>query len=148
MSKKQAFTIIEIMVVMVIIGVVAVIAFPNFNTPMEQGKAANAQNALLAIYSAEQNYKNNDPNSSYCYPTVPSPTNCDTLADINTDFTLNIPDDGTYTYACANPAAGTFTCTATRTTGAPVITVTLNLPIQLAGEVNPACTPAGNSACP
>ena len=64
MLHKQGFTLMEIIVVIIIIGLCLAFAFPNFTTPNEQSYALNAQNNLLAIYSAQQNYYNN--NGSYC----------------------------------------------------------------------------------
>ncbi len=143
---RQGFTLMEIIVVLVIIGVIVAFFLPNYNTPMQQARAANAQNNLLAIYSAQKNYYNN--NGNYCYNTGAN-TCADTLADINTNLSLNIQDDGTYLYQCPN---NSFTCTATRNIASslPLITVTLNVPINLNGEVNPSCqAPAGNANwCP
>ena len=139
-SRNDGVTLIEIIVVLVIIAIATVFAIPNFLTPGEQAKAANAQNNLLAIYSAQQNYKNNSNTNSYCTAA------CSTLAQINSVLSLQIQDDGTYAYSCAG-----VTCTAARNSNANlVITVTLNNPIKIAGEVNPACgsTTGNGNWCP
>jgi len=134
MFRREGMTLLEILVVLVIVGLAAAMFFPNYTTPTEQARAANVRNNLLAIYSAEQNYRNN--NGSYCISTT-NPNPCDTLSHINFALSLNIQDDGTYTYSCAG-----VTCTATRTNTSNLgISVTLNLPIQLNGNnPNPICT--------
>lgn len=128
----------EMIVVLIIVGIAAACFFPSYTTPIEQTRAANAQNNLLAIYSAEKNYYNNY--GSYCTITTGNVIPCgDTLANLNTNLSLNIQDDGTYTYSCSS---ATVTCKATRNNGPAAfsITVTLNSAIQLTGEVNPSCS--------
>ena len=126
----------EIIAVLIIIGIAAALSFPNYTTSTEQARAANAQNNLLAIYSAEKNYYNNY--GSYCTITTGNAIPCgDTLPDLNTNLSLNIQDDGTYKYSCSNPS---LTCTATRISTGATIVLTLNLPIQLTGSSpNPQC---------
>jgi len=137
MLHRQGFTLIEIIVVVIIISITIAFFSPNFNTSNQQARAAAAQNNLLAIYTAQQNYNNN--NDAYCIAA------CNSLPSINTNLSLNIQDDGTYSYSCAGN-----TCTATRSSGAPVLTLTLNLPVQLksGASSNPLCTPVGNFGCP
>ncbi len=133
MLRREGFTLMEIIVVLIIIGIAVGFFFPYFTKPDEVARAANAQNNLLAIYSAEQNYNNNNGgNGSYCT------ASCNTISNINTALSLNIQDDGAYGYACSlGPPP---TCTATRSNGPAAfsITVRLNTPIQL--TVNPTCT--------
>jgi prepilin-type N-terminal cleavage/methylation domain-containing protein len=142
MLRRQGFTLIEIIVVLMIIGIIIAFATLNFGGANEQAMALNAKNNLLAIYSAEQNYHNQSTPVSYC-TTATVPTPCDSLKDINIVLSLNIVDDGTYTYSCA----GT-TCTATRnstvTTGSMVLT--LNVPTAIPGNGNPTCTLASTNA--
>jgi prepilin-type N-terminal cleavage/methylation domain-containing protein len=148
MSSKEGITLIETIVVLVIIGVVAAFFFPNFTTPTEQARVSNVQNNLLGIYSAQQNYKNS--NGGYCYNTGAG-TCADSLADLNTNLTLSIADDGTYSYNCPNNSS---TCTATRnnSTSTPLMTLTLNTAIQLNPSLpgtNPSCSSPGNTNwCP
>jgi len=144
MLRRQGFTLIEIIVVLVIIGICVAFALPNFNIPTEQAKALNAQNNLLAIYSAQRNYNNN--NGGFA-------TALNGVAAINTALSLNIQDDGSYQYSCS--AVSGFTCTATRTGNPAPLTLTVtNSPILLhqanSNTNNPLCTPAaGNNAwCP
>ena len=56
MSDREGITLMEIIVVLIIVGIAAGFFFPNYTTPIEKARAANAQNNLLAIYSAQQNY--------------------------------------------------------------------------------------------
>jgi len=151
MLGKKGITLMEIIVILVIIGISVIIFFPDYTTPTEKARAANVQNNLLAIYSAEQNYRNN--NGGYCSNNSSS-LSCNgmsmsatcggSLALINCNLSLNIQDDGTYTYFC-----GGVTCTAKRTSiGAPnTIVLTLNSAINLSGNVNPQCN-LTNNWCP
>jgi len=144
MSDRTGFTLMEVMVVMIIIGIGVVFFLPNYTAPMEQAKASAAKTNLLALYSAEQNYNNNNGGSnSYCIDTT-NPKPCDTLADINTALTLNIQDDGSYSYICQNVGA-TYTCTATRNGRAVnnALVVTLTSVVQMGG-VNPTCSLPAN----
>ena len=117
-------------------GVILAIAFPSFTTSTEQAKSLNAQNNLLAIYAAQQNYKSN--NGSYATPA--------TLSAINSALSLSIQDDGTYSYTCSSGV----TCTATRSTVSTTnIVLTLASPINLSGSgsANPQCNTL-NHYCP
>ena len=134
--------------VAIAVGIAIAFAFPNFTGPTEQAKALNAQNNLLAIYSAEKNYYSNN-NGVYCLNTG---SLCNNLADIDTNLSLNIQDDGTYSYSCS----GT-TCTAQRNDGsAPspgdfYFIITLNAPIQLNKSnpiPNPTCKAPNANWCP
>ena len=60
MFSRAGFSLLEIIVVLMIIGIVIGFTLPNFSTPTLQARALTAQNNLLAIYSAEQNYNNNN----------------------------------------------------------------------------------------
>jgi prepilin-type N-terminal cleavage/methylation domain-containing protein len=147
MAGRQAFTIAEILVVLVIIGLVAAFWMPNFTASTEQARALSAQNNLLAIYTAEQNYNNNV--GSYCLGGAASAACAATgdgkcansIADINCNLSMGIQDDGTYTYACS----GT-TCKATRAGGTLLLTLNLKQPVVANGG-NPSCT-GTTSWCP
>lgn len=137
MYRRQGFTLLEIIVVLIIIAIAIAFSLPNFTVPSEQALALTAKNNLLAIYSAERNYYNNN-NGNFCWDAAGNATCGDSLPDLNTNLALNIQDDGTYSYSCSSAAN---TCTAAR--NAPflndvVITVTLTSPIQLNGGINPA----------
>src|ERR1700733_10216643 len=128
MLYRQGFTLMEMIVVLIIIAVAAVFSFPNFFTPTEQANASNAQNNLIAIYTAQRNYFNNN-NGNYNVPiTAGAAGDPNGVQAVNTALTLNIQDEGTYSYGCSG-----VTCAATRTSplGSLTITITLNTPIQL-----------------
>jgi prepilin-type N-terminal cleavage/methylation domain-containing protein len=149
MSARKGFTLIEIIVVLVILGVLATVALYNYNIMMMQGVAKAAQNNLITIYNAQQNYY--FANGVYCT------ASCNTLANINTNLNLFITDNN-FTYACA-ASGSSYTCTASIGSFTFVVT---GQPTQLilpggtgcAGGVapppcNPACSNAANpSYCP
>ncbi len=139
MLGRKAFTLIEIMAVLFIIGIITIFRFSNFTLPNEKAWAANAQNNLLAIYGAERNdYVNT---GAYCInSSVPA---CDTLAHINTYLSLNIPDDGIYTYNCYVVQFQRPRCDATRNNAQsdPWLEVFFDDVINLSGSgtANPQC---------
>lgn len=139
MKYRKGMTIMEIIVVLIIIAIAVVMIFPNFSTSIEKSRAGTVQSNLLAIYSAQQNYRNNNSNA-YCL------ASCGSLAAIDTALSLNIQDDGTYFYDCSVLAN---VCTATRSnaSSSPVLALTLNEPVNLSGSgtANPVCT---GSLCP
>lgn len=130
---KAGLTLMEILVVLIIIGFAVAFFLPNYTTPTEKARALTAKNNLMAIYTAQLNYRNN--NGNFATPA--------SLSAINTAFALNIEDDGTYTYTCASGV----TCTATRN-GTPTTNIVLTLasPIQT-GNINPVCN-TSNNWCP
>jgi len=150
---KNGFTLMETIVVLVVVSLAAIVALPNFTPTVERARATNAQNNLLAIYTAEQNYMNNNNSNNTAFCVVGSaPTPCDTLADINSALSLNIQDDGTYFYSCSM-AGGAPQCSAVRNNPSANLTlsVALNAPINLVTQAgNPSCGPStGNTKwCP
>jgi prepilin-type N-terminal cleavage/methylation domain-containing protein len=144
--RREGWTLIEIIVVLVIIGLAIRFVSPDFTASKEQALAISARNNLLAIYSAEMNYLNN--NGKYCLGTGSATPACgNSLANLNFNLSLLIQDDGTYTYDCSTAT----TCVAKRANALlkPLITVTLNAPIQLNGA-NPTCVAAAGQTnwCP
>jgi len=140
MLNRHGFTLMEMIVVLVIVAVCAVVAFPNFTTPTEQARSATARNNLLAMYSAEKNYFNN--NGGFLA--------CADITSCNTALALNIQDDGSYTYACNTSDASGFACTSARTSGMISIVVK-NTPVQIKTNINPKCSAslaASYSWCP
>ncbi|MBF0511533.1 MAG: type II secretion system protein [Candidatus Omnitrophica bacterium] len=172
MRTHKGFTLMELVVVLIIMGVVVGLCMPNFMGPNEQARAILAQNNLMAIYAAQQNFNNDQGgNNNFCI------TDCNSLSNINHNLGLNIPDDGTYVYSCGSitdrlgqsqPA-----CTATRHNGPSAfsITVQISAPIQVKGlsgsidssseqiqkqyqyayqypNPNPFCTPSNSPWCP
>jgi type II secretory pathway pseudopilin PulG len=138
MFDQKGITLMEIIFIIIIIGVMAALAVPNFTSPNEQARAVNVKNTLLAIYSAQKNYYNN--HNAFCL------NDCNSLQTINTNLSLEIPDDNSFDYVCENDASG-FICTATRKNGAGDLELTVkNMPIQLTGATpNPTCASSTNS---
>ena len=130
MSCKQGFTLMEMLIVLAIIGVCIALFLPNYLKPTEQSRALVAKNNLLAIYTAQQNYRNN--NGTF-YVTPGSPSN--DLSGINTALSLNFTDDGSYNYLCNTSASG-FSCQATRVLSPGITLLVTNSPI---GSANPSC---------
>jgi general secretion pathway protein G len=56
-GKKQAFTLIELLIVVAIIGILAAIAVPNFLNAMMRSKIAKAESELRTIATALETYK-------------------------------------------------------------------------------------------
>jgi len=139
----------EIIVVLVIISICVVVSFPNFTASTEQARAQTAQNNLLAIYSAQQNNRNN---TGAFVNFGPNPGVDDGVPEVNSFLFLNIQDDSTYNYDCGVTTANACTAQRINPLGSLTITLTLNLPVQLkTGTLNPVCAPgAGGSAnwCP
>ena len=142
MLRRQGFTLMEMLIVLIIIGICASLFLANFNMPTEQARALNAQNNLMAIYSAQRNYYNN-----YGHYVQGN------LMRMNSALSLNIQNDGTYLYSC-QPNPVTY-CYARRWIGqaSPLeMTLTFNQPIQLnPGQLNqnPSCSaPANPGWCP
>jgi prepilin-type N-terminal cleavage/methylation domain-containing protein len=153
MSKRQGFTLIEILVVMFILGILTYVVFPNLLNTQRNGAVSRAQNNLFTIYTAQQNFYFS--NGIWCHSAHPKNLRffCDNITDINTDLGLNMIDP-TFAYICNNDASG-FRCTATATFSGTVITLTLkNIPIAYNGGVgigtsNPLCASAPASIyCP
>jgi len=140
MSYRQGFTLMEMLIVLFIIGLCTALVIPSYLAPSGRSKAIVARNNLLAIYSAQQNYRNNT--GSFVTSGIGN------LAAINSTFSLNIQDDGSYAYACIADPTG-FLCSATAVN--PSITFNLtNAPIQLTGATfNPTCLdPTSTGWCP
>jgi len=146
MTGRKGFTLMEIVAVMVIIGILTVIAIPNYLAYTQQQAGQAAQNNLITIYGAQNNYYLN--NGSYCIG------GCDKLPDINLAANLNLNlTDNYFSYACKttahqNPSRSTgFTCTATNSIYNTFILTLTDAP--LAHLTNPKCIyPANPSYCP
>jgi len=142
MSNKKGFTLMEIIVALVILGILSAISVPFYTTMIMQGSAKAAQNNLITIYNGQKNYYYD--HDAHCIAT------CNSLANINTNLSLNITDNN-FNYACAANASG-FACTATNKTLNTFTLTVNNTALVLPGgasPLNPSCTYAANpSYCP
>ncbi len=159
MINKEAFSLVEIVVVMIILGVLAAVAVPNYMVGLSRTYARDALDNLLAIQSAQSIYK--QANGSYYSDTD---TN-DHTSDINTGLQLNMSPTGATKYYCdAVPA-----CYAERTGSVGAFKIELNLSLATVsvgsnlgycssldlvpnGSYNPCCindgTKVSGAVCP
>src|SRR5208283_1411979 len=150
--NRTGFTLLELTIILAILGVTMVLFYPSFTTSAQVAYSQAAKNNLMAIYSAQVNYFNNN-NGAYCWDTSGP---CDTLADINTNLNLNI-SDSVYSYVCCSTTAangtkgflcwatnGTATCAAQ--TGNTQWQVTNGAIVLTGAGLNPSCN--GGTYCP
>jgi type IV pilus assembly protein PilE len=90
MSKKQGYTIIEILVVLVIVATLAALAWPNYTKIKEKSMNREAKANLALIRAAEKVYRLEQ---GFYYPYAPATANV--ASDINSDLKLSLPDPGT-----------------------------------------------------
>lgn len=110
-NRNPGFTLIELMAVVVIFGIVAMLALPRHFRAREQGYDKKAQAALGMIRSAERQHWME--NGSY-FPASGTETN---LNSINGNLSIDLADDGMWTYGIATDAAGEFQASLTRAGG-------------------------------
>lgn len=84
--KKQAFTLVEIMVVLVILGVLSAIALPKFSQAMEIRKAAMAMQQMKIIRRAVEVVRTNNRGYDFC----DNATKCNTTDKINAALELDM----------------------------------------------------------
>ncbi len=116
----------ELVIAGIIMSVIAMVALPSFKNMLERAYCKNAQMNLIAIYSAARNYK-------IAHRTYLNPSGHD-IAAIRSDLKLSI-DDPKFTYDYAG-AAGTFSASASRTTG----NYTCFILDSAVSATNPNCT--------
>ena len=56
MRDKQAFTLVEIMIVLIIIGVMAALAVPRFGTTVEITRVSEGTQILTALWTAQRKF--------------------------------------------------------------------------------------------
>jgi prepilin-type N-terminal cleavage/methylation domain-containing protein len=149
MANQKAFTLMELIVAVIILGVLTTFSIPMYLNFVQQGQTQAAQNNLLFIYGAENNYYFN--NTHYCLSSDPNPTCGDNLADINANLGLNISDN-VFTYQCTTAAAPyAYVCTATNPSTLQTIAKSGGLTSAGGGGGN-VCAgvvcPAGRTCCP
>ena len=140
MPRKQAFTLLEIIVALTIVGALAAISAFSYTNLIQQGASQAAQTNLLTIVEAEHNYYFNK--GAYCLNSGALSTCADNLSHINSNLTLNI-NDPYFTYSCGTiigPYA--FCCTATNILSGAA------LPTRCSGTcVSTGCAAASTIAC-
>jgi prepilin-type N-terminal cleavage/methylation domain-containing protein len=88
MAGRKGFTLIEIIVVLAIAGIAAAIAIPNLINSIEQTKAQEAKNNLLAISAAQEKYF--EDHGSYYYGVNP-----------NANLSLSSVTGDPFSYSCS-----------------------------------------------
>lgn len=73
-SRKQGFTLIELMIVVAIIGIIAMIAYPSYTEYVQKSRRADAMAALSLFAGAMERHFT--VNSSYCGAGPSSSTDC------------------------------------------------------------------------
>ena len=109
-DRKQAFTLMELIVVIIIIGVLAGIMFPQYARSKERTIDKQAQAILSLIRAAERTYYME---TGHYYPTGDAVT---TISAINEDLNLDLVDDGVWNSYCITNADD-FTATMSRNGG-------------------------------
>jgi type II secretory pathway pseudopilin PulG len=130
MSVSKAFSLIEIIVILVILGIVTAIVIPNLVNSIEQTKAQQAKNNLLAISAAQEKYF--EDYGYYCSNQAPNPScGSNPIANLSLSAVTGDP----FSYSCSNTSLP-YQCNATD--GTVTLTTT-------GSGVN--CT-VGGSRCP
>ncbi len=103
--QKNAFTLLEIIIVVIIIGVLASLALPRLVSTIEFSRSSEALSALTALRSSVER----------CYLFSSSYLNCNTFANIDLTNPSQAPG-AHFTYAWVNVAANAYTLQAGRNT--------------------------------
>ncbi len=118
-TKREAFTLAELIIVVTLLGIMASFAIPNYTKSIDRSYRKDGTVNLTAIYAAQQIYYNNN-NGSYW-------SGGDVNA-INTNLGLGILSNNLI-YSCSGGGAA-FSCTAIR--GTMTLTVTQTSPLAIA----------------
>lgn len=90
--KSQGFTLMEMLVALCIIGVIAGLALPQYTKSVERARRKDAENQLLLIHSAQEQYAAH--NSGEYWGPAAGATPEAKLASINQNLGLNILANG------------------------------------------------------
>ena len=127
------------------------IAAPNFTAPTEQAQALTVRNNLLGIYTAQQNYINNNPAGRVIFLQVEVAVTKYLILITTVSFEISIQIMvcifiiAPYQPSVRNPRF--VRQRGNNSTSDPQITLTLSAPIKLSVTGNPACA-SSNSWCP
>ena len=137
-TKKQAVTLMELVVVVLIIGVLAGIMVPQYIRSRERTIDKQAQAILKVIRAAERNHKLR--NGQY-WPSVALVAWL--VPDINSNLSLDLVDDGEWIYIITGSNGTHFQAQMFRNKGGYNRFWTIQHDTE-----NPTCTPVGSSSCP
>lgn len=88
LNKKEAFTLIELMIVVVIIGILAAAAIPSFNQYIQRSKTAEAPGNLSTVFKGEAVYYSREKLTTRSYGTANGSNNyCVIASDENMHIT-------------------------------------------------------------
>ena len=136
MAASKGFTLVEIMVVLVIVGLAAAFTLPNLISSMEQTKAQEAKNNLLAISAAQQKYF--EDHGSYYYGANP-----------NANLSLSAVASDPFSYSCsATGQTIPYNCTAGDGTVSLLLDPNNSSINSCPAGQQPVCCTAGGASCP
>ena len=136
MAASKGFTLMEIVVVLVIVGIAAAVTIPNLTNSIEQTKAQEAKNNLLAISAAQEKYF--EDHGSYYYGANP-------IANLSLDVVANDP----FSYSCS--ATGQpilYNCTASDGRVSLLLDPNNSSVNNCPAGQQPVCCTAGGASCP
>lgn len=100
--KRNAFTLVEVLIVVLVIGILAAIGVPQYADSIEKAKGADARLGLAQIYRAQLEYSANRSGE---------------YADSMDDFTDIDVGERYWSFSIDIPGAASFTAIATRSGG-------------------------------
>jgi|GEM_PF-981636 len=141
---KEAFTLLELIVVVIILAVLTGLAVPNFLKTVTQAQLRDMMQQLTALHAANLIYLAQEGdeylNSSSC---LGPPAGTCNVNEINDNLNINLIQANGVTYSYTRIATRTYTATGAY----KGYTVTLTqAPISTSSPFNPSCT--GGPACP